>query len=611
MMKNDIKKYFEEYKVVKEKEDFQFGGAQEFITNLLSLPPEIRYSLISLFEQIEKDSFALSINLPNLDLEKIKSEKEIWENSPKKLSKKVEITEKDKDYFNRTLFDFFEKYGDLFNKLKGYFIFKLENSDESDTNILILYDDDFNKHPDINNFFNDDKIKFNINDYVEEIKRDGEKINKNFICIILITANLRNNEIILPVINELFGLFEKIEFISPQKIPISSSSDYEIKSKDDGIEAISSYSNKIFNNRELSFEEEIIIKKLFEGEELILDYKFIKSGNSGSKVIEIQPSKCNFPPKGRYVVKYINKDEERKLKKEKKSFGECIDGLIMDDKYYAEYVETKTHEAIRYNYASSDSSKESYSFSKILDKYFYPEKYKSEKDEKLYNPQQVLDELFSCGPFKSWKSSINKENKKIIELYGNYVKKEDKILKAVSNIIKINYEDIENSDLIRNYRIIIEKSIETNIKVCHGDLHTENFFKDEKGVYLIDFGWTGRHHAIIDYSTLECSLKYKHLPFYISIDDLIECEKKLLKIDSFDKSFDLSVLKSNIEQDMFSFIIDIRSKAKNLFFNQNSPLEYLISLFFISFRQIQYSELNQRYAYESAKILAEHILKHI
>ncbi len=39
--------------------------------------------------------------------------------------------------------------------------------------------------------------------------------------------------------------------------------------------------------------------------------------------------------------------------------------------------------------------------------------------------------------------------------------------------------------------------------------------------------------------------------------------------------------------------------------------EYFIALFVMSIRQIRYSNMNQRYAYHSAKLLGEYILKEL
>ena len=56
-------------------------------------------------------------------------------------------------------------------------------------------------------------------------------------------------------------------------------------------------------------------------------------------------------------------------------------------------------------------------------------------------------------------------------------------------------------------------------------------------------------------------------------------------------------------------IIQIRENAKQHMLDSTNPLEYLILLFVINFRQIQYPDLNQAYALTSAEILSKEIIK--
>ncbi len=86
-------------------------------------------------------------------------------------------------------------------------------------------------------------------------------------------------------------------------------------------------------------------------------------------------------------------------------------------------------------------------------------------------------------------------------------------------------------------------------------------------------------------------------------------ESKLLSINSFSNDFDLSFIKRTIVLELFKLITQIREKAKEYMLDKLSNLEYLISLFIINFRQIQYSDLNQRYAMYSAEILSKEIIK--
>ena len=351
----------------------------------------------------------------------------------------------------------------------------------------------------------------------------------------------------------------------------------------------------------MSFEEELIIKKLFDGE-MILDYKFLKSGNSGSKVIEIQPLRSDNPTIGRFVVKFELKNSERKIKKEKALFRKYISDLLVSN-YSVEHEETITHEAIRYNYASSDSKKDSFPFSKLI----------SDKLRRTYNYEftleEVIEELFKSPPYQKWNRNPLQETQPVKTLYNDYLQSEVKIYKAISQIKQISDTAINSDELVKNYIRIKEHSLQTKKKICHGDLHSENFFKDDQGVYLIDFGWTNQHHSLIDHATLECSLKFKHLPFYIPIEELISCETMLLSINSFSKSFDLSFIQRQPLLEVCKLIIQIRENAKQHMLDSSNILEYLISIFIITFRQIQYPDLNQAYALKSAEVISKKIIE--
>jgi hypothetical protein len=608
-MKNNLVDYINEYNQVKTSPGYEFGQAQEFVSQLLSLPPEERFKLLPLFKQIEEDAFIKGIEIPNLNYSNLENDKKIWEDAVKKSpGKRLERRIESKDDFNKVLQHFFTKYATFFLKIKGYFVFKLDSTNDTNTRVIVLYDENFNKHPELDTFDVNDEIlvikKEQIKDFLETLKKDPELLNNNYLCVLLVASNLRNNEIVLPHLESLLNSFSNSNFISLKKVPLGSSNDYEIKDTSEGIDTIKSYSDKVFNNRALSFEEELIIKKVFDGNEMILDYKFLKSGNSGSKVIEIQPLRGHHPEMGRFVVKFDVKNSERKIRKEKTLFRQYITDFLVQN-YTAEYEETMTHEAIRYNYASSDSKKDAYPFSKLINDHI-----KGKKDYQ-FSLSQVIEELFNCDPYKKWNTKNFPVLETVKNLYSAYIKSEDKVLKSISLIEGIDISKVNDIELVKNYKFILDHSIRTNRKICHGDLHSENFFKDEKGVYLIDFGWTDKHHSLIDHATLECSLKYKHLPFYVPIDELISYESALLSIDSFSNKFDLSMINRPIVYDIFRIITQIREKAKEHMLDDSNALEYLISLFIINFRQIQYPDLNQRYAMISANILSKEIIKQI
>lgn len=605
-MQTILSKYTEEYARIRFKGEFAFGIAQSFVATLLALQPKERYELLPLFKQIENDAFEDGFELPNLKYEELEKEKATWEATLKASAKKKELKPNVEDDFNKILFSFFSKYESFLQKIKGYFVFRLENKDDSKTKVIVLYDESYNRHPEINSFdVKDENLhieKYDLKEFLELVKKQPEHANENYLCVLLVASNLRNNEILLPNVETLLGIFSNTNFISIKKVPVSVSGDYEVKKSDEGLESLKNYSDKVFNNRALSFEEELIIKKLFDGNEMILDYKFLKSGNSGSKVIEIQPLRGNHPTIGRFVVKFELKNSDRKIKKEKALFRQYISDLLVTN-YFAEYEETATHEAIRYNYASSDSKKDSFPFSKLV----------SDKLREKYNYgftlEKVIEELFECPPYQKWNTNPFQDTQTVKKLYSEYLKSEAKIYKAISLIKDISETAINSDELVTNYKRIKEYSLKTQKKICHGDLHSENFFKDDQGVYLIDFGWTNQHHSLIDHTTLECSLKFKHLPFYIPIEELVKSEIELLSINSFSKSFDLSFVKRQSLLEVCKLITQIRENAKQHMLDSSDPLEYLISLFIINFRQIQYPDLNQAYALATAEVLSKKIIE--
>lgn len=605
-MKTSLSKFQEEYASIRVKEEFAFGLAQSFVATLIALQPKERYELLPLFKQIENDAFEDGFELPNLKYEELEKEKAIWETTLRASTKKREPKPNVQDDFNKVLFSFFSKYESFLQKIKGYFVFRLENKDESNTKVIVLYDESYNRHPEINSFdVKDENLhveKYELKEFSELVKKQPEYANENYLCVLLVASNLRNNEILVPHVEALLGIFSNTNFISIKKVPVSVAGDYEVKNSDEGLESLKNYADKVFNNRALSFEEELIIKKLFDGNEMILDYKFLKGGNSGSKVIEIQPLRGNHPTIGRFVVKFELKGSERKIKKEKTYFRQYISDLLVAN-YFAEYEETVTHEAIRYNYASSDSKKDSYPFSKLVSDIL------REKYNYGFTLENVIEELFECPPYQKWNTNPFQVTQPIKTLYSDYLNSEAKIFKAISLIKGISETSINSDNLVINYQKIKEYSLRTQKKICHGDLHSENFFKDEQGVYLIDFGWTNQHHSLIDHATLECSLKFKHLPFYIPIEELVKSETELLSIKSFSKSFDLSFVKRQSLLEVCRLIIQIRENAKQHMLDSTDPLEYLVSLFIINFRQIQYPDLNQAYALATAEVLSKKIIE--
>ena len=146
--------------------------------------------------------------------------------------------------------------------------------------------------------------------------------------------------------------------------------------------------------------------------------------------------------------------------------------------------------------------------------------------------------------------------------------------------------------------------------MCHGDLHTENFFADDKGeLFLIDFGYTGFNHSLIDHTSLECSIKFNHIPKYIELDTLLEIEKELLSDNTFEFSFSFKQgAKREDLHRLYTCIKQVRIDSNKYFLNTESKIEYYISLFFMTYRQVGYRDMNQLFALKSSEILLEKIV---
>jgi len=356
------------------------------------------------------------------------------------------------------------------------------------------------------------------------------------------------------------------------------------------------------SNAKIHSEEQKIIKRLCESFQTpLIFYRTLKEGFSGAKVLEVRPKKSfDFQNENRYIVKYGVLDDDEKLKKEYINFSKYIAGYKNVGSYTAHYKDTLTHEAILYNYAISEQSKESYSFSEVLEK----------KDNKYHdNTATIIDKLFKCGLISHWSSNDFKSEKKakVSEIYGEYIniKKLTQVIKTIKNYTD---EDVLKCPLIENFNKIWNVEIAYNEKVCHGDLHSDNFFVDENDIFLIDFGYTNLRHALIDYTSLECSIKFKHFPFYILTSELEDIERELLSSKTFDLSYTFSSTTRKEVLNLLNIINTIRNSANAELVSRQDQTEYLISLFIMTFRQILYSDLNQLYAYTSSCLLSDALI---
>lgn len=492
---------------------------------------------------------------------------------------------------------------DYLNNYKGYFITQLVNNPSYNYKLIFFYEKNYHIIP-LKGRVNDKFEKTDF-DFLEFKSSETISLNtdRNYLCIFLLMSKMNDSEkleILKSSINNFVGGFE--EFYYHTITDKNNSFVCEnINRKDAFIDDVDIVLSTYMSNGKISFEEEKIIKKLCSDfKSPLIIYKILSGGFSGSKVLEIRPKKTNnFENDKIYIIKYgLIKDG--KIKEEKKNFSNYIKGIKgFLDYTDATYQQTLHYEGILYNYAISESSKSSYSFNDILTK--------ESPFDSLERKNEILTNLFTKNEaFIKWREDHNEIKTAIIkDLYKNFVSKE-----KIEESLKLIVNDEKDCDLmLQNFEKISKFQIKYKETVCHGDLHTDNFFiDDEKKIYLIDFGFTNKRHAILDYTSLECSLKFKHFPFYLESEEYINIENELLLEDTFNLSHRFTSTKRKEILEYLSMINTIRINSMKDFSNPTVNLEYFISLYLMTIRQIRYPNMNQRYAFHSAKILGEHIV---
>ncbi|MFB5738764.1 hypothetical protein, partial [Leptospira wolffii] len=176
-------------------------------------------------------------------------------------------------------------------------------------------------------------------------------------------ANNERNSKIRRVTNSFYEFsnihLKKIESLTKQDVLFDNHIDKLLEEID--------FNSKIsLKNAELTYYEELLIKKIFKDNNChLLEYKMLKGGNSGSKVIEVRPKSSLAPPTmRRYVIK-LGKTNS-KIKVEKENFKTYIENYDNPSYYSVHHEENAQVEGLRYVYASSDTIGNSYSFSEIV-----------------------------------------------------------------------------------------------------------------------------------------------------------------------------------------------------------------------------------------------------
>ena len=512
-----IKKIKQKYEDALTNPNYNFGLVQEIISEIHALPPREKSLLEEFYTKIGHDLIERNLSVPNYDQALFIEKNRNWERKKEVKSNKKELKTEKRSNFESQLNEFAKSIKNEIINLRIWFLLKTGNNDEEDTRIVLLHDSN-SKNPILDKIQKKSNSEYQVTEtssFIKKISSDKNYRSGNFLILLLLSPD-PTAKIGFDFIKDLEKKFDRIE-----QINITDFDNPEVGLKvEKDIEKIKKeikYSVEInLANKYLEPSEEKILKKLFQDLYChTLEYKRLGGGFSGAKVLEVQPLKV-YGKTIKFVVK-LNNAVNSKIKSEIENFNMHVKGY--DNLYTIEIAETEKHKAIKYIYASGDGTTESTPYAKKLSDEI------SGKKDTLIND---LEKLFQVKLFKQWEDYKIRKEEEAKHFYKEFVNIE-KISEEIAKICNIPLNKVALEQIVKNFYKISEYKTNTFEKVCHGDLHTDNFFVDEKGsIFLIDFGNTGLQHAVIDHVTLECSIKFKHIPKYIQIEELIEMEKELL-----------------------------------------------------------------------------------
>jgi len=530
--------------------------------------------------------------------------------SPREATTAIQSTS---DRFKDTFIEFYNRHPEIFSRLKDYYLFQLANEDaQGKPEIIIVCEGESGNNSLIHKLHEREQILATrvtkLDDFIAAQRSNPERPDANYICLLCLTPKL-GNESLRNKLGEFFEIFSEARSltVTSRKDVITKEDVNDVPVDENHKTLIDRNCNKVFSNRNLSFDEQLIIKKFFR-EPGIIDYRVIAAGMSGAIVIEVQFMQFRMRDSKRFVIKIgkLAPGVQNKLKREHQTFQDNVELFSSTTGTYgARYESTDVLEAIQYNFASSDSLSDSFSFSKLIDDFINVKRDVEKQEAAFERLRDSLTKLLGCELFNNWNVLNPTIDQKPEELYQRYLAFDD----TVEEIREIINADPLETPLVKNFQIIKDYELKTKTKTCHGDLHSQNFFYDGTSVYLIDFGWTGRHHALIDHAFLEASIRLNHFPRFIPVDELAEYDAEFMNIESFNEGFKLDTVRRKKLARLYELISLIRIDAKKYMHNPDNPLEYLIALFMISFRLIQFSDLHQLYALEVATQLSERIVE--
>lgn len=492
-----------------------------------------------------------------------------------------------------SVFDFAAR-GMLLN-YKKFFIFKI-GKHSARLNTILVHDNI--PMPEVaKKSLNGFASMLSLQEFIEELDSDnkGGRFKDEANLILLLASDFSSDSKTLLEKRNILESFEQFKFYE-LSLEDELAKPYEYEG-DRFLSDLESDLNISLANTELSKSEESLIKSFFPATPSSIQYKLLKGGFSGSKVIEVSQTFSTAKP-CRFVIK-IDLKKNKKIAIEEKAVKQWVSSLVTQ--YQTEKKENATHEALKYQFASSDGKRQSSSFSQFF-----------REESSITKISSCLDALLDAPLFKEWEAMQFKKNQKITvgNLYKGFVDF-NKISEWVEKVA------FENSEADKNlFASILSAELPSYVeKVCHGDLHSENIILDKDQVFLIDFGMTGSHPCFIDYATLETSIRLKLTPNYFPTKILNQVDDEFLfKFDISESAIDLKVTNAELKKSCKT-ISKIRSKAihkvrsDNESYGSNEELElnYLLSLFCLLLRNLKYSDLNQKYAIQLARRIGNHL----
>lgn len=571
----------DKFDLLKKVQDIAFSKGIEISVPVenVSSRPEIRNMSGSESAPEEHDSRKprYSVTLGNEDEED--TGESTSEEAQKTGSKKARIS----NYFNGSIRDWLRIY-------KRYYVFEIGNGDTSPKGPTLIYD----KIPSpelIQRTLPGPNSAMSLNEFLTALEEEESDLwTMDHVCL-LVLSDFSESAAQLLSKTQTFGKFENFKF-------------YELILDDDEVRAYIYEGERLFEelksdinisltNANLNKAEESLIKSFFPKSPSLIQYKVLKGGFSGSKVVEVSQV-FSVPRPCKYVIK-IGSKKDKKISIEETAVKQWVQSLVSN--YQTEKNENATHEALKYQFASVDGKRESKSFTELFN------------SKHIDEIRSVVGKLFNHEIFFQWEKLQFREEKPatVLDLYAPYLSLES----IREKVGQIGFS--KANDYMKLFSEILEKELPYSVKkVSHGDLHSENIIIDDSKVFLIDFGMTEVAHCFVDYATLEASIRLKLTPAYFPTNELEKVDEFFLKLfDISDASIDQKIQNEDLRKSM-KVIAKIRQLAvEKVYGNSHTfsstedlELHYLISLFCISLRNIKYPDLNQKYAMTLSNHLA-------